>query len=90
MAPNNRDSDDEELDLINAEFESIVSGLNLDQAHPKTYLDELEAMGAAENRDLYNVPRMRRGIHGSVHTILATISRWWKRQDDSDSDGAIL
>ncbi len=32
----------DERDLINAEFESIVSGLSLDQSSPSTYLDELE------------------------------------------------
>ena len=32
----------DERDLINAEFESIVAGLSLDQATPNTYLDQLD------------------------------------------------
>ena len=33
----------DERELIDAEFESIVSGLSLDQSAPTTYLDELDA-----------------------------------------------
>ena len=32
----------DERELIDAEFESIVSGLSLDESSPTTYLDELE------------------------------------------------
>ena len=37
-----RGSDFNENDLVDAEFESIVSGLSLDQSSPTTYLDELD------------------------------------------------
>jgi hypothetical protein len=43
-----------EDDLINAEFESIVSNLNLDQSSPTTYLDELEAR---EEQEKFRPPR---------------------------------
>jgi hypothetical protein len=33
----------DERELIDAEFESIVSGLSLDESAPTTYLDELDA-----------------------------------------------
>jgi carboxylesterase len=33
---------DDETELINAEFDSIVSGLSLDESSPTTYLDELD------------------------------------------------
>jgi hypothetical protein len=33
----------DERELIDAEFDSIVSGLSLDQSAPTTYLDELDA-----------------------------------------------
>jgi hypothetical protein len=36
-----RDADFNERELIDAEFDSIVSGLSLDQSAPTTYLDEL-------------------------------------------------
>ena len=44
-----RDSDYSERELIDAEFDSIVSGLSLDQSSPTTYLDELDNF-ADENR----------------------------------------
>ena len=37
-----RDSEFNERELIDAEFDSIVSGLSLDQSSPTTYLDELD------------------------------------------------
>ena len=38
----------DEQELINAEFESIVSGLSLDESAPTTYLDELETASLVE------------------------------------------
>lgn len=38
-----RMSEEDERDLIDAEFESIVSGLSLDESAPTTYLDELDS-----------------------------------------------
>jgi len=38
----------DERDLIDAEFDAIVSGLSLDESAPTTYLDELEEIEAAE------------------------------------------
>jgi len=38
-----RMSEADEKDLIDAEFESIVAGLSLDESAPTTYLDELDA-----------------------------------------------
>ena len=35
-------NDDDEMELINAEFESMVAGLSLDESSPRTYLDELD------------------------------------------------
>jgi hypothetical protein len=88
MAP--RERDDDEMDLINAEFESMVADLNLDQSAPTTYLDELDAIDKSENSAIYYPPRVRRGIHGTVENLKATIRRWWNRSDNDDSDGAIV
>ena len=38
----------DERDLIDAEFDAIVSGLSLDESAPTTFLDELEEIEAAE------------------------------------------
>ena len=38
-------NESDENQLIDAEFESIVSQLSLDESHPTTYLDELDARG---------------------------------------------
>ncbi len=88
MAP--RERDDDEMDLINAEFESMVADLNLDQSAPTTYLDELDAIDKSENSAIYYPPRVRQGIHGTVEDFKATIRRWWNRSGNDDSDGAIV
>jgi hypothetical protein len=88
MAP--RERDDDEMDLINAEFESMIADLNLDQSAPTTYLDELDAMDKSESAEIYYPPRVRRGIHGTVEHFKTTIRRWWKRSGTDDSDGAVV
>ena len=40
--PTPKDPNDDEMDLINSEFESMVAGLSLDESTPNTYLDDLE------------------------------------------------
>jgi hypothetical protein len=39
---------DDDSELVNAEFESIVSTLSLDQSSPSTYLDQLDAIDVSE------------------------------------------
>jgi len=39
---------DDDSELVNAEFESIVSTLSLDQSTPSTYLDQLDAIEGSE------------------------------------------
>lgn len=89
-----RGDNGDEQELINAEFEAMVSGLNLDQSSPRTYLDELDAIEKSESEELYLPPRTKRGLHGTVNHISETIKRWWKRpnsQDGADDgDGAIV
>ena len=43
---------DDEMDLINAEFDSMVAGLSLDESSPRTYLDELEEIEKEEVESL--------------------------------------
>jgi hypothetical protein len=80
--------DGDEQELINAEFESMVSGLNLDQSTPHTYLDDLDAIERAEHDAIYNIPRSKKGLHRSVSDILRAISNWWRRDKDQYGDGA--
>lgn len=87
MAPGERDDD---MELINAEFESMVEGLNLDQSSPRTYLDDLDDLAASEAKEIYQVPQTRRGLHGTVTHILATIKSWWQKPGNDDSDGAVV
>lgn len=84
-----KDNDDE-MELINAEFESMVADLNLDQSSPRTYLDELDEIDKSENSDLYIPPKTKRGLHGSVSHIIESVKRWWKKPPRDESDGAVL
>jgi hypothetical protein len=43
-----RGNDFNETELVDAEFDSIVSGLSLDESSPTTYLDELDHIYEAE------------------------------------------
>ncbi|CAN2203976.1 hypothetical protein MCEMRE196_00861 [Candidatus Nanopelagicaceae bacterium] len=81
---------DDEMDLINAEFESMVADLNLDQSSPRTFLDELEEIDESERTHLYIPPKKSRGLHGSVKYIIESVQRWWKKPPRDDSDGAIV
>ena len=90
MAPDER-SDEDEMDLINAEFESMVSSLNLDQSTPRTYLDDLEDINdieASEQAEIYTPPHIKRGFHGSIQNIFQSIQSWWRNNKNDESDGA--
>lgn len=92
MAPVERENqNDDEMDLINAEFESMVSGLSLDQSSPTTFLDELHAIEAADSDSkIYaNPPHIKRSIHEKYQHLIASVKHWWSR-NDTDGDGAIL
>lgn len=82
--------EDDEMELINAEFNSLVAGLNLDQSSPRTYLDELAEIEAAEKQEIYQLPALRRGVRGSISHIAETLRRWWRGSDTDGHDGAVL
>jgi hypothetical protein len=87
MAPNEPGKDDE-MDLINAEFESMVSGLNLDQSSPRTYLDELDEIEREEVAELYR-KNQSSGLSKMSRTgIIQAIKQWWNRKDNNEGDGA--
>lgn len=91
-------SDEDDTELINAEFESMVAGLSLDQSSPRTYLDELdeiekeEAVTLNSERALYaDVSEERIPLHLKVNTLIAAIKKWWKSENRNDGeDGARL
>ncbi|CAN2206563.1 hypothetical protein MCEMRE182_00878 [Candidatus Nanopelagicaceae bacterium] len=81
---------DDEMELINAEFESMVADLNLDQSSPRTYLDELDEISKVENSEIYNPPVIKRGLHGTILHLQESIKRWWNKPPRDDSDGAVV
>lgn len=93
MAPNEPSRDDE-MDLINAEFEAMVSGLNLDQSSPRTYLDDLDGLEREEADELNRTHRMTNSQQNpdktSIKSFIHAIKRWWDRKDRDESDGAQL
>ncbi len=70
-------------ELINDEFESIVSGLSLDESAPSSYLDELDNLDALEkyegdNKELPTLSRTQRAallgvIGGPIYVALVEI-----------------
>jgi hypothetical protein len=82
--------EDDEMDLINAEFNSLVAGLNLDQSSPRTYLDELAEIESAEKSEIYNPPIVRKGADGWLKDIFRTVRHWWKGPTNDESDGAVI
>jgi hypothetical protein len=91
-------SNDDEMELINAEFDSMVARLSLDQSSPRTYLDELEEIEREEaeslnaERALYaQVESEKVPLHLKFGRLVETVKRWWNREDrEEGEDGARL
>jgi hypothetical protein len=78
--------DFDEEDLIRSEFESIVSGLSLDESAPTSYLDELDRI-VAQGFVQPNPPRQT--PLGFIASAKRAINRWFHRGYHED-DGAAL
>ena len=75
-----RDEIQDERDLIDAEFDAIVSGLSLDESNPRSYLDELDDFEDSEkyegdNKALPQLSQVQRAalvgvIGGPLYMIL--------------------
>ena len=76
----------DEEELIRSEFESIVSGLNLDQSTPSTYLDELDRIDQDGFVPPNPAPQTARGFLDSARKA---INKWFHR-NHRDDDGAAL
>ena len=76
----------DEEELIRSEFDSIVSGLNLDQSAPSTYLDDLDRIDQAGFVQPNPAPQTAKGFIASAR---AALQRWFHR-NDRDDDGTAL
>lgn len=77
-----------EKELIDLEFDSMVEGLNLDQATPNTYLDELDNL-VDENR--FNPPAPEKiGWRESLKRALNSFQKWKSGPTSPGGDGAAL
>ena len=77
----------DEEELIRSEFDSIVSGLSLDESAPTTYLDELDAIQDTNRFIPPNPPRQ--SPRAMWHAIKRAVNRWFHRGYHED-DGAAL
>ena len=76
----------DEEELIRSEFDSIVSGLNLDQSTPSTYLDDLDRI----DREGFIQPNPERQTpRGFIYSARNAIKSWFHR-NNRDDDGAAL
>ena len=85
-----RESSDEfDDELVNAEFESMVEGLSLDQSSPRTYLDELDAF---EDQNRFTPPAIaKKSFKQELRDALRAITRWKNNpSNDHPEDGAAL
>jgi hypothetical protein len=83
----------DEEDLIRSEFESIVSGLSLDESSPNTFLDDLERAEKLEARnpdDGFAPPNPpRANAIDLFRSAKIAIRRWFNRPYHED-DGVNL
>jgi hypothetical protein len=85
--PGQDDSFDDEL--INAEFESMVEGLSLDESSPTTYLDELDTF-VDINKFVPPTPP-KKSLKEQYRDAKNSIIRWKNnRVDENPEDGAAL
>ena len=76
----------DEEELIRSEFESIVSGLNLDQSTPTTYLDDLDRIDREGFVQPNPAPQSPKGFIESARNAI----KGWFNRDHRDDDGAAL
>lgn len=88
MAKREMDEFDEK-DLINAEFESMVEGLSLDESAPTTYLDELDKFTEVNRFTPPLIPK--KSVKDQIRGIKDSFNRWKNNSDDlPPDDGAVI
>jgi hypothetical protein len=88
-APAPKDPSDDEMDLINSEFESMVSGLSLDESTPNTYLDDLEDASSVDNNHFEQPNPTWPGLRSFIQSARIAIRRWLRQENNRD-DGVEL
>ena len=79
----------DDKELIDAEFQSMVEGLSLDESAPTTYLDELNAIDRSEKFSPPAFPK--RSLVNQLRDSLNAIVRWKNnRNNQHPDDGAAL
>ena len=87
MSEPKKDPEDfDEEELIRSEFDSIVSGLSLDESAPTTYLDDLDRID--EEKFVQPNPPRQTPL-GFIASAKRAIKRWLNRGYHED-DGAAL
>ncbi len=77
----------DEEELIRSEFDSIVSGLSLDESAPRTYLDELDELDELDRFVAPNPPRQ--SLKQIFRSAQLALRKWFNRGFHED-DGATL
>ncbi len=79
----------DDKELIDAEFQSMVEGLSLDESAPTTYLDVLDAIDRSEKFSPPAIPK--RSLVNQLRDSLNAIVRWKNnRNNQHPDDGAAL
>jgi hypothetical protein len=84
-----KDPSDDEMDLINSEFESMVAGLSLYQSTQNTYLDDLEKSEALDENHFQEPNPSWPGVRKFLISARIAIKRWLRHDNDRD-DGVQL
>lgn len=86
-----REFEDEfdDRELIDAEFQSMVEGLSLDESAPTTYLDELDAF---QDQNRFTPPVIpKRGFREQIRDAIRAMTRWKNNpHNEHPEDGAAL
>lgn len=87
--PGNSEPDDaHERELIDAEFQSMVEGLSLDESSPTTYLDELDNF---QDQNRFQPPAPPKvGLGETFRRAINSIKKWKNGPTFRDDDGAAL
>ena len=79
----------DDKELIDAEFQSMVEGLSLDESAPTTYLDELDAIDRSTKFSPPAIPKS--SLINQIKDSLNAIVRWKNnRNNQHPGDGAAL
>ncbi len=87
--PAPKDPNDDEMDLINSEFESMVAGLSLDESTPNTYLDDLENADKFDDNHFKEPNPTWPGIRNFIASARLAIRRWMRHENNRE-DGVEL